>query len=261
MTSPFPGMDPYLETRWGDVHASLTVYARDALNGSLPSGLMARADERSIVAEAYHDKRDIYPDVFVLQRGSGESSVLNSEAEIAESRCLLLLEPTIFKQRYLEIRDASSGGRVITVIEFVSPTNKRPGDGLEKYLQKHTECLDAGVNFVEIDLTCGGDRSLIMPIQDIALEGRSTYAATLRRVSDPKHVWLFNLPIQKRLGAIPIPLRKSDQDSILNLQSIVDKIYNSGRYASDLDYQKPLANVFSDSDTVWINNILKERQH
>lgn len=29
MPSPFPGMDPYLEAHWGDVHTSLATYARD----------------------------------------------------------------------------------------------------------------------------------------------------------------------------------------------------------------------------------------
>ncbi len=42
MTSPFPGMDPYLEAYWGDVHASLTVYAADAINLQLPDDLVAR---------------------------------------------------------------------------------------------------------------------------------------------------------------------------------------------------------------------------
>ena len=50
MKSPFPGMDPYLETRWSDVHLSLATYSRDALNGLLPPGLLARSEERSVVS-------------------------------------------------------------------------------------------------------------------------------------------------------------------------------------------------------------------
>ncbi len=44
MGSPFPGMDPYLESHWGDVHASLVIYIRDALQGLLPVDLRARVD-------------------------------------------------------------------------------------------------------------------------------------------------------------------------------------------------------------------------
>ena len=45
--SPFPGMDPYLETLWPEVHASLIVYARNQLNSQLPSDLQANIDARA----------------------------------------------------------------------------------------------------------------------------------------------------------------------------------------------------------------------
>lgn len=45
MPSPFPGMDPFLEEHWGDVHTSLTVYARNQLNEALPEGVVARIEE------------------------------------------------------------------------------------------------------------------------------------------------------------------------------------------------------------------------
>ena len=45
MKSPFPGMDPYLERYWGDIHTSLIVYARNQLNAQLPDDLQARVEE------------------------------------------------------------------------------------------------------------------------------------------------------------------------------------------------------------------------
>ena len=33
MPSPFPGMDPYLESHWRDVHARLIVYISDQMVG------------------------------------------------------------------------------------------------------------------------------------------------------------------------------------------------------------------------------------
>src|SRR5947208_2805181 len=45
MPSPFPGMDPYLEGHWRDVHARLIIYASDALQGVLPGSLRARVEE------------------------------------------------------------------------------------------------------------------------------------------------------------------------------------------------------------------------
>ena len=42
MTSPFPGMDPYLERRWDDVHLSLCTYARDQLQPQVRPKLVVR---------------------------------------------------------------------------------------------------------------------------------------------------------------------------------------------------------------------------
>ena len=69
MKSPFPGMDPYLELRWSDVHSSLAIYGRDALNRQLPTGLLARSDERAIVSLDDEELRGIGPDVSVYERG------------------------------------------------------------------------------------------------------------------------------------------------------------------------------------------------
>ena len=41
MPSPFPGMDPYIETSglWGDFHGSLLAAVRADLNSHLPDGV------------------------------------------------------------------------------------------------------------------------------------------------------------------------------------------------------------------------------
>src|SRR5436190_3743033 len=68
MPSPFPGMDPYLEAHWRDVHASLVIYARDALQGVLPGSLRARVEE-SVLLETPQGLADhpLFPDVRVVE--------------------------------------------------------------------------------------------------------------------------------------------------------------------------------------------------
>ena len=68
MPSPFPGMDPYLEAHWRDVHAALVIYARDALQIVLPSPLRARVEE-SVLLETARGPGDhlLYPDVRVIE--------------------------------------------------------------------------------------------------------------------------------------------------------------------------------------------------
>lgn len=46
MKSPFPGMDPYLEAYWGDVHQRLVMYLSDAIQVNLPVDLRSRVEER-----------------------------------------------------------------------------------------------------------------------------------------------------------------------------------------------------------------------
>lgn len=261
MKSPFPGMDPYLESRWLDVHSSLNIYTRDVLNQRLPPGLLARSEERAIVATEEEDLRGTYPDVSVFERGLAEPSFETggTATELAESVCVLIREREI-KQRYLEIRDARSGGRVITVIEFVSPTNKHSGDGLAKYQQKQEECRDGEVNLVEIDLTRAGDRSLIMPINLLKARFRTTYQAWLSRANDRERGWAFRLPLTQRLPAIPIPLRSTDQDLQLELQPLIDQIYEKGRYSEDIDYSESLEPPLSPPESEWVAALLAARK-
>ncbi len=46
MKSPFPGMDPYLEPYWSDVHVTLIAAIKRNLQPMMPDGLVARAEEQ-----------------------------------------------------------------------------------------------------------------------------------------------------------------------------------------------------------------------
>ena len=50
------------------------------------------------------------------------------------SPCSIFTAPVT--EIYLQITDVQSGNRVVTIIEFISPSNKRPGPGREEYLRK-----------------------------------------------------------------------------------------------------------------------------
>src|SRR6185437_1873140 len=73
MRSPFPGMDPYLERSWGDVHTRLVASSSTALNRLLPEDLIARVEER-VAIEASGEgsneprtKASLIPDARVFQ--------------------------------------------------------------------------------------------------------------------------------------------------------------------------------------------------
>ena len=61
MPSPFPGMDPYLERPWRDVHTSMVCRACEMLNRVLPPDLAARSDAREYIEEDGRPVRDSEP--------------------------------------------------------------------------------------------------------------------------------------------------------------------------------------------------------
>jgi hypothetical protein len=71
MKSPFPGMDPYLEQRWGDVHGSLITYIRDSIQPLLGPDLRARMSERVYLESIESESRQFIPDVHVYERPRG----------------------------------------------------------------------------------------------------------------------------------------------------------------------------------------------
>src|SRR5207244_3039837 len=116
----------YLEGHWGDVHTSLVAYARDQLQASLPSDLRARAQERRFLESFEGNGRSIYPDVRVVERGrqTAGTAVLETEIAVAEP-IILLAQSDPITESYIEITEVGSGNRLVTAIEFLSPSKQR----------------------------------------------------------------------------------------------------------------------------------------
>lgn len=259
MKSPFPGMDPYLERHWLDVHESLVYLTKVAVQGQLSDDLVARGGERLIVEDPTERPRSQYPDVRVVEHGmSMDATRPQSNVALAEPLIMEVGDEAL-RQGYLEILDVRSGGRVITVIEFVSPTNKRPGDGQEKYRQKQNECVAGGVNLVEIDLTRKGERGLLVSPLELPVEYRTTYLACVFRATFKPHgrKEVYRLPLRERLPAIRIPLRASDRDVVLDIQSLIDQAYGVGRYDRTTDYSQPCDPPLSAGDDAWAEELLR----
>src|SRR5438067_2458982 len=149
MRSPFPGMDPWLEFFWRDVHASLIIYIRDQLQTQLPAPLVARAEEDIFVDTEDESPGLVRPDVAVAEDrpAAGGVATLAPPVTLAEPRLFRAPEPEV--DRRIEIIDPSSGGRVITAIEVLSPSNKLPGKVRQSYISKQRDFLAAGINLVE----------------------------------------------------------------------------------------------------------------
>jgi len=260
MASPFPGMDPYLEPFWRDVHARLIIYAADQLHGRLPGDLRARVEERIVVEPGQDVERSVYPDVRVIQRGRGGPAAAVAEAGLAVAEPLLIRLPDEpATQTFIEIIDLGSGKRVVTVIEILSLSNKLRGEGQDLYLQKRDELKQGGVSLVEIDLLRAGKRLLAVPSDRIPDSHRTPYSVCVRRGWENTTMALYRVPLQERLPTISVPLRQTDQDVSLDLQPLVDQCYRNGGYDDDIDYKAPLDPPLGPDDAAWTDALLRSQ--
>jgi len=258
MKSPFPGMDPYLERHWRDVHARLVLYACDQLESSLPRPLIARVEERIVFEIDEAEVRLLYPDIRIVERPIPEAvGTLAAPGHADAESAFIHVDAEPATETYLEIRDAERR-RVVTVIEFLSETNKLPGEGLRQYRQKQRELHQGGVSLVEIDLLRAGKRSLVWPTPRFPRRVRATYQALVRRGWIAEKLQILALRLRRQLPSIPIPLREQDQEVRLELQPLIDQAYRKGRYGDTIDYREPPDPPFDGDDETWADTLLKE---
>ena len=262
-------MDPFLEVSWHDLHAALITYIRDQLQDDLPADLRAQINERVILQqdEEVPPRPGTYPDVAVARAGEGGVAVAPRVAiEDSEAVPDLIVQDDYVgpeAETYIEIVNAATGSQVITVIELLSPTNKLPGKGRDSYLAKQATYLEAGVQLAEIDLTRGGDRRAVMTklAQELP-QPHPAFLALIHRTSRHTHQLqreYYQLPMEKPLKPIRIPLRSGDADVILRLQPLVELAYKKGRYGS-LDYSQRLTPPLSYAEQAFLEQCLATRQ-
>jgi hypothetical protein len=258
MKSPFPGMDPYLEPHWPDVHTKLVAYAADSLNASLPEELVARTEERIAIETGRDEPECIVPDISVLETVElSHDAAPAGDVATAPYRLVVSVEPVT--ERFIQIIDASLN-RVVTVIEFVSPSNKR-GKGLEAFQDKRAELLSGGVNFVEIDLVRSGDwRALLQP-HVCPRKATAVLRAAIRLSNDRRAVYMYPISLRGRLPVLPVPLRVADPKVELDLQILLDSVYRNGRYGATIDYSQDCEPPLGAEDAAWAAELLKAAGH
>lgn len=261
--SPFPGMDPWLEFHWGDVHTRLTTYASDQLQPQLPTGLRARVEEY-VAVEADDESAEslgcFAPDVRILERPDAPAESGGTATAVA-----MVAEPMIVPRlsepetlRRIQIIDTKSGHRVVTSIEFLSMANKTTTAGSDQYRAKQQSMIDAGVNLVEIDLLRSGSWVLAVPKAYVPPDYRDPYRICVVRATSPSVAEVYRVSQREPLPTIRIPLRPNDKDVLLMLQSLLDTTYENGRY-EDLDYTQDASPPLTGPDGEWARQLLQEK--
>ena len=227
MPSPFPGMDPYIESKriWSDFHHGLASEIRARINAYIQSKYYA-----AIVTSRAYDVIEVIP---TKPRSTPFGSVTTALIDPPQAQSIALLEVAV-RLANVEVREAGTD-TLVTAIEILSPINKRPGREREKYLRKRRELLRSEVHVMELDLLRAGERSpLETPLP------AATYYVTLARADYRPYVDGWPIQLEARLPVLPVPLRTPDPDVPLDLGAIVQAVYERGGYATRIDYRQPI---------------------
>jgi Protein of unknown function (DUF4058) len=249
MPSPFPGMNPYLEAIWHDFHERFLPAAAAYLVPQIRPKYFVSIDENVYLHDVPHDEQKPLgrPDLALI-RGQVATYRSSSVGLLEAPAHVLLPDQDVESLSYLTIIDRQSRD-VVTVIELLSPTNKRPGEHRAQYLAKRSAIRHSDVHLVEIDLSRGG------PPMPAEVRPSYTYAVLVSRADQrpTANFWPFGL--RDPLPTILVPLRPGDSDARLDLRSILDRVYDESAY-EDYIYQSPPDPPLSPDDTTWARALL-----
>jgi hypothetical protein len=225
-----------------------------ALQPRLRPRYVAAIEERVYIEVPAHAYQ---PDVSIrhaepISRPSGGA------ATVAEVDAPLLIEgDTEVHEPYLEILDLHGGRQIVAVIEVLSPTNKYAGPGRDSYLAKQREVLQSTTHLVEIDLLRHGPHVLAVP--EAAIRDRATrydYLICVARAGGSRHRFeVYPRALRLRLPRIGIPLAGGDPDVPLDIQALLERVYEAGAYADRIDYRAPCEPPLSPQDQRWADEM------
>ncbi len=215
--SPFPGMDPYLEARWADVHPALNVYVSEAIQRSLPLPLRAR----------------VVNQLMVLDDGTAAA------------------DPVVM------VVDTTATFRLVTVIELLRAAHKVPGEFHDAYLARLRRYAAERVNVVEVDLLRSPRIGMAVARSDLSPTFRTPYLICTHRATDDPARWgCYPVPLRRRIAPVPLPLRPGDPDAVLDLQPLLTRAYAAGRH-DDIDYRREPVPPLPEADVAWAHELLR----
>jgi hypothetical protein len=265
MSMIFPGMDPYLEDPqlWQGVHHTLVTYIRDYLQPSLAPRYIAMVEERVYLEGA---GREIDPDVWMQRQLAQAADRSGGAAQAAvavveeETPILVKAPPLEVREGYITILDRRSGQKVVTIIELVSPTNKYAGPGRKLYKHKQRDVLASHVHLVEIDLLRKGPHVLAVPGRIARRKaGDYDYLSCVNRAKVLRDEYeLYPARLRQKLPRILVPLAGADPPVKLEIQQVLARTYDLGRYRERIDYSEPCVPRLPADLQAWADELIRQ---
>jgi hypothetical protein len=266
MPSPFPGMDPYVESPdwFPDLQGSLIICMKEKLQRDLPKSYYAQSSQRSWLEYTHHSAEPDGSARKPRKQNRGGIAV----AEVRPPGPLVVSIETIehgpFKENFLEIRQRRGAEiQIVASIEVLSPSNKRVGHpSREKFLKKQEETLESQTHLIEIDLLRGGTHTLAVPKDLVGAQaGKFDYLVSIHRFDRPKDFFVYPIALPDRLPEIAIPLLPGDPDVPLDLEVIFQRAYDAGPFEHEIEYGKdPIVPRLKPEQAEWATALLKSRR-
>ncbi len=250
-------MNPYLEnpSLWPGVHHWLITELARTLTPQLRPNYYVAIEER--IYEQVGDDAVLVgiPDNVVIGQGraSGKASTDVASMPAAQPVVVTVPMPETIREGYLEVRQVVNHA-AITTVEVLSPKNKRVGKGRDQYDTKRLAVMGSRTHLVEIDLLRSGEP---MPVLDAKIH--SHYRILVSRSYQRPKAELYAFNVQSAIPTFALPLQLGDEEPLVNLNVLLNRIYDEGGYDLRLDYRQEPVPGFQGEDATWLNNWL--RQH
>ena len=254
--SPFPGMDPYLESPdlWPDVHSRLMNIFAEQLMPLLAPKYVAALETQLVIDQVSQNFSMAVPDVTITQtKIDNLADDHDTAVAIAPAPVRLrvpLSEP--IRVTTLHIKRVEDK-KLVTVLELLSPINKRASKGRAKYLKKRNAFFQSEVHLIEIDLLRNWEK---MPFWEGVIP-ESDYLMMVSRAHERPNcdVWLIQL--RQSLPVLPVPLLQPDSDVPLDISQALRTAYERARYDLRINYNKPPIPSLKKADMVWVAGLFK----
>jgi hypothetical protein len=160
------------------------------------------------------------------------------------------------REALLELRQRSDG-RLVTLIEVISPANRTSAEGRQNYLARRHDARRQNAHLVEIDLVLQG-----RPLIDYPRDTAQTwdYAVVVSRWTQPDRSQVYPIALSKPLPRFRVPLASDDRDTVLDLQVAVARAYEHGDFSSKIDYTRDPGTKLSDEQREWVTQRLREEK-
>ncbi len=259
MPSPFPGVDPFIEGQaWEDFHHGFIAELSAVLVPLVRPRYVVRKERRVYVEhEAVSEDRLLRADVAVLseKREPSPRAQTPASATALSTVTVHLPMPEQRREAFLTVRDGQTM-EVVTVVELLSPANKRAGsDGRRQYLARREEIFQSTTHLAELDLLRGGGRlPTVEPLP------RADYYALVCRNHPRDQAEVYPWTIRVPLPRIPILLSDGDPDVLVDLQQVFTATYDRAGYDYSLDYGQSIHPPLEEPDAEWAAETIARRK-